>query len=430
MFKIYFGLLSLFLFSCSGSSSISSSLNDLVSQNNPGLLLVKNQLPAPSSFQSIQLYRKGNAQNPPILSLNRDEKLVFEFDELTSISGQFRIKFEHFDQNWNPSNIPEAWYLDGFNEIIISGGIDNALSKPSFFHYRTEFPNRQLNFLTSGNYMVHVHDYTTNTKLFSVPFFVSEQAGTISSGIETLFNSGENFSAQDQLFSVYEYPAEVEFPQFDLSFEFVQNRFWGSSKSTQTFDITTPDKIRFYTKRDNSFSSSFDFIPLDLTDLNINLTKIEDWQPEYTPPRVILKRDVLNFSAAPTQQYRSSFGLPEGGRNSRYASVRFQFVTGNLDTKRTDLYVAGDFNSWRISDESKLEFNPELNLWTTELLMKEGNYRYKYFRIKNSSLNGDALPINDSITDRDQEYIAFIYFNDPIRNYQRLLMTGIFNSRN
>ncbi|HAW80926.1 MAG TPA: hypothetical protein DCX27_15150, partial [Balneola sp.] len=88
----------------------------------------------------------------------------------------------------------------------------------------------------------------------------------------------------DQLFSLYDYPEEVEFPQFDLSFSFVQNRFWGSAISTKSFDITTPGKVRFYTPRNNTFSSSFDFIPLDLTDLAINLQKIEDWQPEFTPP--------------------------------------------------------------------------------------------------------------------------------------------------
>jgi len=426
MFKYSLLFFSAIFFSCSGSSDITAPYKNSNSQKDRGLLLVRNQLQTPSSFQSIQLYRKGNPRNPPILSLNKNEKLVLEFDELTSISGQFRITFEHFDQNWNPSNIPESWYLDGFNEIVVSGGNINALSKPNFFHYRTEFPNNRLKFLTSGNYMLHVYDYASNTKLYSLPFFITEQAGKVTSRVETLFNSGDNFSSQDQLFSIYDYPEEVEFPQFDLSFEFVQNRFWGNSKSTQTFDVADPGKVRFYTKRDNSFSSSFDFIPLDLTDLNINLSKIQDWQPEFIPPRVILKRDVLNFSSTPTANYTSNFGLPESGRNSRYASVKFRFVAGELNSLDTDLYVAGDFNSWRISEDSKLKYNRETNLWSTELLMKEGNYRYKYFQKKSS----EPLPINDTITNRSQEYISLVYYKDPVRNYQRLLITDIFESRN
>lgn len=430
MFKFLLLFISAIFFSCSGSSDIASPYNNSASDDDFGLLLVKNQLPAPSSFQSIQLYKKGNPRNPPILSLNKNEKLVLEFDELTSIGGQFRIKFEHFDQNWNSSNIPEAWYLEGFNEIIVSGGETNALSKPNYFHYKAEFPNRQLKFLSSGNYMLHVYDYSSNTKLYSIPFFITEQAGKIDSRVETLFNSGSDFSAMDQLFSIYEYPKEVEFPQFDLSFEFVQNRFWGNSKSTQTFDITDPGKIRFYTKRNNSFSSSFDFIPLDLTDLNINLDKIEDWQPEYIPPRIILKRDVLNFSSSPASSYRSNFGLPESERESRYASVKFRFVAGSLNISDTELYVSGDFNSWRTSEDSKLAYNRETNFWTTELLVKEGNYRYKYFQKRTSSIESEAIPINDTITNRAQEYISFVYYKDPVKNYHRLLATEIFRSRN
>jgi hypothetical protein len=430
MFRTLIILLLVFNLSCSNSSELKTRYFNSDSDQDRGLFLVPNQFSAPSSFQSIQLYRKGNINNPPIINLNRNERLVLEFDELTSIDGQFRITFEHFDQNWNPSNIPEAWYLDGFNELIITGGEKNTLSKPNYFHYKAEFPNNTISFITSGNYLLNVYDHNSNTKLFSVPFFVTEQVGSIASRVETLFNSGENFSALDQLFSIYEYPEEVEFPQFDLGFTFVQNRFWGNAKSISSFDVTTPGKVRFYTPRNNSFVSSFDFIPLDLTDLIINLRKIEDWQPEYTPPRVILKRDVLNFSASPNSSYTSNFGYPSRKKESRYAEVTFQFDSGTLNTDQTDLFVAGDFNSWEISKDSRLKYNPSNDLWTTRFLIKQGNYRYKYFQKQKGSENSSAVPINDSVTNRLQEYHAFVYYLDPVKNFQRLLISGSFNSRN
>ena len=188
--------------------------------------------------------------------------------------------------------------------------------------------------------------------------------------------------------------------------------------------------MRFYTTRKRSFSSSFDFIPLDLTDLNINLAKIEDWQPEFIPPRIILKRDVLNFSASPATRYNSGFGNPETGRNARYAEVNFRFVSGTLNTENSSIYVAGDFNSWRITENSKLSYNRSADLWTTKLLMKEGVYRYKYFQKVTSSESSEVLPINDTITNQNQEYISFVYYRDPIRSYQRLLSTGLFRSNN
>lgn len=430
MFRVLLFVVLSVCLSCSGTSNLQSSYPSSTNQSSRGLLLVKNQLPAPNSFQSIQLYKKGNSNNPPIINLNTSNKLVLEFDELTSISGQFRITFEHFDQNWNSSNIPEAWFIDGFNEINVIGGEKNSLSKPNYFHYKTEFPNRDIEFLASGNYMLHVFDYSSNKKLFSLPFFIAEQSGELISRTETVFNAGQNLSSINQLFSTYQYPSEIEFPQFDLSFEFVQNRFWGNSKSTQSFDITTPGKIRFYTPRSNSFPANFDFISLDLTDLNINLDKIKDWQPEYIPPRIILKQDILNFSSTPTNLYRSNFGSPISNRDARYAEVNFRFVSGTLNTQNTSFYVAGDFNNWRVTENSKLEYDEQNNEWTERLLMKEGTYRYKYFRKTTSSEHIETLPINDTVTHINQEYISFVYYRDPSKNYQRLLSVNVFRSQN
>lgn len=425
-----FRLLVVFV-SCLILNSCSSSLSQIQNQSvknqpeEPSLMLVKNQLPVPQSFKSVQLYRKSNTQNPPIIRLGKNEKLILEFDELTSISGQFRLQFEHFDQNWNPSNIPEAWFIDGFNDQIITGGINNALSKPNYFHYKAEFPSGLTEFITSGNYLVHVYDYTSNTKLFSLPFFVTEQAGVIVSRTETVFNSGSSGEAIDQLFSIYEYPDNVEFPQFDLSFEFVQNRFWGRSITTKSFDTTEKNKIRFYTPRNNSFSSSFDFTPLDLTYLGINVDRIKDWQPEKTPPKVILKRDILNFSATPSSTYRSNTGSPLNSRDAQYAEVIFNLVSGTLNTEGSKLYVAGDFNNWTLSKHSKMDFNTELGLWQTSLLVKQGDYRYKYFQKFGEYDNATALPLNDSISRIKQEYITLVYYKDPTRNYQRLLMVDV-----
>ncbi len=117
-------------------------------------------------------------------------------------------------------------------------------------------------------------------------------------------------------------------------------------------------------------------------------------------------------------------------RDSRYAETTFRFDSGTLNTKNTELYVAGDFNSWILDSESKLKYNPETNLWTSRFLIKQGTYRYKYFLKNRGSVNTEPVPINDSITKRYQEYQTFVYYLDPEKKYQRLLITSSFNSGN
>ena len=426
MYRLFLLLVFIFLvISCGGTSEIANRNTPKESYSGP--VFVKNQLAAPQSIKSIQLYRKGNADNPPIITLGSSDRLVLEFDELTSVSGQFLIRFAHYDSKWKKSPIPDIWFIDGINEFNIIGGEINSLNKPSFFHYRKEFPDREINFLTSGNYMVHVFDFDTNIELFSLPFFVTEDAGETINEVETLYNARSTFDVVDQLFSIYKYPKGVEFPQFNLEYFYVQNRYWGSSVQTKEMDMSVPGQIRFYTTRQNSFNANVDYLFLDLTELTPDGIEIVEWQPELIPPKITLQDDLINFSAEPRKMYSSVSGKPSGGRNAQYVEVEFRLSADSFDKNTSDFYVAGDFNQWNISDANRMKYDRQLGVWRNSILMKQGQYQYKYFQSDKNG-TGAPLPINDSISNIQQEYTSFIYYQDPDKNYQRLLHSAIFYS--
>ncbi|MEX0722030.1 MAG: type IX secretion system plug protein domain-containing protein [Balneolaceae bacterium] len=374
----------------------------------------------------MQLYRKGSANNPPIISLNSSQKLVLSFDELSDLSGQFRITFSHHNQHWKNSNIPDDWFLGGMNELILGGGTKNRLSEPDYFNYKIEFPNEQLQFKTSGNYMLHISDFSSGVWLFSLPFYVTENEGKMESYVETVFNAGPGNEAIDQPYSTYIYPDFVEFPQFDLTFHFTQNRFWGKTKQTEVFDVATPGEAHFYLPRDQAFPANFDFIGLGLQNFSQG-GKIIGWEPGLTPPRAVLREDVLNFMTDPVPSWSSNFGVPKSGRDARYANVRFRFDDGGEFSSTTGVYLVGDFNQWMLSENNKLTYNQESGYWETTVLIKEGTYTYKY-ALKAYGDEVDDLTLSDSITRRQQEYVSFVYFKDPEYQYQRLLFTQTFYS--
>lgn len=389
--------------------------------------LVPNQLPAPSSIKSVQLYRSGSTNNPPIIELGSSQKLTLEFDELTSLSGQFRVTFSHHDQEWNESNIPTDWYMDGSGELIVGGGTPNLLSRPNYFHYHEEFPNSQINFLISGNYMLHVTDFATGTRLFSLPFFVTENVGEIESWVETVYNAGQRYEALDRPFSEFIYPDFVAFPEFDLSFYFVQNRFWGDAKRSQHYDFSEEDRTQFHLSRDNAFYANYDFLSLNLNSLSETNRQIIEWRPGEVPPLAILREDVLNFTSDPIASWGSSFGNPHKNREARYANVRFRFQDGGQFTADDGVYLVGDFNQWLLSEDSKLKYNKNSGYWETTSLIKEGSYTYKY-AVKAGSDGIDDLLLSDTITRQQQEYTSFVYYQDPDYRYQRLLQVQTFQS--
>ncbi len=413
-------------------SGCSASISNSVSNQNRGeryvsRYLVPNQLPAPQSIKSLQLYRKGSENNPPVIELGSSQKLVLAFDELSDLSGQFRITFTHHDQDWDNSNIPVDWYLEGINEIIIGGGQKNELSDPDFFHYQTEFPNNQLKFKISGNYMLHISDFNSGVKLFSLPFFVTEDVGEINSWVETIYNAGQRYNAIDQPFSEFVYPDFIEFPQFDLSFYFVQNRFWGDQKRSENYDFSEQDRTQFHLSREKAFPANYDFLGLNLNNLSVDGREIVDVQFGQTPPLVVLREDILNFTSDPISSWTSSFGNPKSSTDSRYANVRFRFDDDGQFSENEGVYLVGDFNQWLLSENNKLSYNENSGYWETTSVIKQGTYTYKY-ATKDGEYGINDLILSDSITRRNQEYASFVYFQDPEYRYQRLLQVQIFRS--
>lgn len=423
-----------YLFTCIGlfaigcSAGVSNSHSNRPARQYLSRYLVPNQLPAPTTIRSVQLYRKGNVNNPPIINLKTTQKLVLSFDELSGVSGQFRVTFTHHNQDWSPSNIPEDWYLSGMNELIVGSGEKNQLSAPSYFHYKAEFPNNQLSFKTSGNFMLHVYDFASGVQLFSLPFYVTEDAGEMTSWVETDYNAGQRYAAVDRPFSKFVYPDFIEFPEFDLSFAFVQNRFWGDFKPSENYDFNESGKAQFHLSTQHAFPANYDVLSLNLRKLSADGKQIVDWQPDLTPPAIILREDVLNFASDPVISYLSTFGNPLNKADVRYANVHFRFEDGGRFSKNQGVYLTGDFNQWVLSENNRLSYNQESGYWETSALIKQGTYTYKY-ALKAGNEEVDDLTLSDTITRQHQEYIAFVYFKDPEYRYQRLLKTQVFSTR-
>lgn len=380
---------------------------------------ISQQKPAPQQIQSIQLYRKGDIRSAPIIELNSTDRVILEFDHLGTASKQFRLVVSHRNKDWSESSLPPNFYLDGFNETYFSGGLSSFNQRPSYRHYSYEFPNSQLSFKASGNYLLSVYDYNSNELLFSLPFFITENKGRLDTRIESLFAQRDDLRAEDQLFSRYRYPDFVEFPQFDLFFSYAQNQFWGRTRTVEQFDTSSPEEVHFHLSRQQAFLSNYEFNTLDIRGLEIDGQHILDVLENTTPPRVILRRDVQAFSLAPRFFTDSRFGIPTDERDAAYANVQFQLETANELAPDTKVYLVGDFNNWTISELNRMQFDRQTALWEGTAFIKEGIYAYKYVILKNGEV--DDLALDQGFRFATQSYTTFVYYRDPTRNFDRLL---------
>lgn len=383
-----------------------------------GFALPQQKAP-PNDIQSIQLHPQGEPSGAPVIELDSQEQLVLSFDYLGDQSRQFGVEVSHRTQNWQESAITPSTFLDSFSRAYIQNGKSSFTQRPSYQHVEYKFPNNNLRPAVSGNYLLEVYDYRSGDLLFSLPFFITENKGNLDTDVETLFAQGKRGRPLDQLYSTYRYPDFVEFPQFDLSMSFTQNQFWGQMREAGFLNTITPGQIRARLEGDQAYIGSYEFKTLDLRSLQPNGKNILEYQPGQTPPLVILRRDVQNLDNAPRPFPPSNIGTPLDDRGSEYARVKFSLETNPSISQDSKIYIVGHFNNWMINDLNKMNYNPEKGLWTGHALAKQGVYAYKYMLVRDNWI--DPLALDQNFLSAKQEYLTFVYFKDPDKNFDRLL---------
>lgn len=387
----------------------------------PGSFALSQQKAPPNDIQSAQLHPKGQPGRAPIIRLDSPQKLMLSFDYLDTESRQFRVEVSHRNQQWQQSSIGPSTYLDSFYETYIQEAKASFSQRPSYRHVEYEFPNNELRPVVSGNYLLEVYSYESGDLLFSMPFFITEDKGQIESRIERLFAQRDDGRPLDQPFSVYQYPQDlVEYPQFDLSMSFVQNQFWGRTRKAGFIDTITPGELNGHLERDNAFVGNYEFKVLDLRSFDPDGRHILEYQPEVTPPKIILRRDVQNLDTNPRfPSAAATLGIPIDDRSSDYAEVEFSLETDSSIPLSSNIYIVGHFNNWVINKLNKMSFNANENMWKGRAFIKQGEYAYKYVLVRNNTV--DDLALDQGFVSAQQEYLTFIYFKDPKRNFDRIL---------
>lgn len=401
------------------------SLPEVVSPEN--LFTVPGQIVASDLARSIRLHKPGNPASPPIIELRNNQQLQLTFEMLEFDSRQFRVSFTHHNPDWSRSPLPPDFFMEGLQTHYIDGGrVSTGTQRPQYRQYQFRFPNEQFSFTRSGNYILRVEDQDTGYLVFSLPFFVTENRGSITSSVDELTTPRRNLRIIHQPVSRYSLPDFVDQPQFDLEFFYVQNQFWSKIRQADELDFSAPGEVHFELTRNSAFIGDYEFLELSLDELSQNNPQVFEAAPHEVPPRVVLMDDISGFSATGRLIPSSRFGMPDERLNARYANVVFRFEPGEEIKEDEEIYLVGDFNNWSIRSGHKLEHNPKIDRWETSTIIKQGLYNYKYVLLDDEDI--DDLFFDDLFLRTPQEYHAMVYMRDPQQFYYRLLQVNQFYS--
>ncbi|MDR1346449.1 MAG: DUF5103 domain-containing protein [Bacteroidales bacterium] len=373
----------------------------------------------------------------PIITLNSDEQLVLEFDDLEEESRYLKYKLIHCTYNWQPSSLLPIEYLTGFMEDEITDVSSSFANSVFYMHYRLALPNGMIQLTKSGNYLLFVYDDTEDNPILTRRLMVKEPVSVSITGAVHQATDVSNMQKQQEVdFVVRTGSYVVNNPAAYLHATILQNGRWDNAIQGLIYRYGKPGEYSFdYDDGKNCFNGGSEFRTFDIRSLRYNSNRIVSISFQNRVYHAFIVEDI----ARPFGAYESNSTLRgscyfknedfDGENREEYAATHFA-LHADFPIRDGDVYVFGELTNWRISEEAKLTYNESSNYYETKLFLKQGYYNYQYVYVKSGSSRIDETYIEGSHWQTDNEYTVLIYLQEEGSSYDKLVGVTYFSIAN
>lgn len=376
------------------------------------------------NVRTIQLYRGSNERNLPIISLQQSSAaLTLEFDLMEPSGRPFSVYFYHADRTWRRDLSPSQ-YLSSFQNDNVLDYTSSRGTDVDYVHYEYQFPNDNIDFRISGNYIVRVTEQGQEDQvLFERAFFITEQAGPLELGVDDIVVSGQR-QPSDQPIARFTPPSQLQGDPFQYETCFVRNAQFDKARCSSRPRLSDLPALEFNLLRERAFAPATSNYFLDLSNLNVG-GSVERIDRSVSPYRVLLAPDHARFANTPLAPRLNGqtvvgdvvrdAGTPDV--EGQYVTVRFGFVPPEEQPFSREVVVAGSFTGGQYDDDYRMRWVPERGRYEGEVLLKQGQYEYYY----DSADPALQRVIRESLPPMQEQYTAFVYYSDHSLSTDRLV---------
>lgn len=387
-----------------------------------------NLAPQSDQIRTVQLYRGEDERNLPVTSLRPSESITLEFDLMEEQGRPLSVYFYHADRSWrrdlSPSQFLESYQNDNLLDYTISQG-----TAVPYVHYEYRFPNRDIRFRLSGNYIIRVTEKgRKDSVLFERPFFVTEDAGSVQMGTKLVQVPGQ-FGGSVRPVTRFTPPEELTGDPFGYTTCFIRN---GRIPDTRCEDrplLARQPNLEFELDRNLAFAPATADYSVDLGNLRTG-AGILRVDRTVSPFQVALEPDYAQFSGRDLDaDLKGQIVIREAvsGRanpevTAEYVRTAFAFVPPKERPLSERVVVAGSFSQMDPAQGMEMDWIPSRSQYEGEVLLKQGHYQYFY----SSSDPVFEREIRQSQSRMQSTFTTFVYYEDPSTGTDRLLRVASF----
>ena len=373
------------------------------------IFLLNNCFSQEKIVKSISI--SGTPSNGNKIVFFNNEIMNVNFDELSAKPYNFYYIVEHYDYNWELSNIFKNEYITGFDDIRISKYKNSFNTLQKFTNYSFNIPNRNFKIRSSGNYKLIVKDNRNNIVFERKFVFINNyKLGNIEISRTKEINLINEFQNLKISFSctncVYDINSEYKLVV-------LKNKNFNDLKIFEKPTLKTSNKLIFDNILFNAGDEYHGFDTKNILSTSNEIKRVENG----TLYSTVLYDDVQKNKYTYNPDRNGIFKINNNGINinteSDYSKVKFSFISS--EDIIGDLYIVGGFNNYELNEEFKL-LETSKNTYTTELLLKQGFYNYKYV-VKNNRFINDI----SNFWQTENEYTAFLYEKKPSDRFYKII---------
>ncbi len=388
------------------------------------------------NIYTLMLHPENAPLSYPIINLNGNEKLKLSFDDLEKDKKikDYQYTIIHCNADWTMSDLFYNDYIDGFEENDIIEYDQSFNTFCDYIHYKTIFPNDDLEFLVSGNYIVKVYeDYDIDDVVLQARFVVVEQQIAITSIMKTATRADLKFTSQEIDFSLFTQNSNISNPLRDINVTITQNNRWDNAIYNLRPRFIKNNELSFDYDFENVFLGGNEFRYFDAKDMKFAAERTQNI--EYKAPFYhfyLINDEILNY-----RKYTYNADLNgkifiknDRGFNSENESdyLWVHFTLKSEFEYPNDVYIFGGLTNWACTEKAKMFFNEDKQQYECELFVKQGYYNYQFAILNSNSGEITTTELEGSHFDTENDYIIYVYLRDQSLNYDKLIGVKTMNS--
>ena len=385
----------------------------------------------PENIKSIVLRSTLTNDYSPIIKLGNF--FILEFDDLEGDQQQYSYKIEHYDYNWEKSNLNTTEYLDGFTSDWVRN-FDNSFNTiQGYTHYQLRVPNDNIRLKISGNYVITVLDEEDEI-VFTRPFIVYQPKVNVGVSVHRSRDIATINTKQNVQFSINHPDLLINNPSLELKVVIYQNNDWNTAIKDVKPQFIRGNQLLYKYGANVDFWAGNEFLFFDTKQIrgatnNVARSELKDLFNTY----LYTDEERLNRPYTYYPDINGNFVLRTVDTEDINLEGDYSWVHFSLESfeniGNNSIYIYGDFNDWQLTEENKMIYDDQTKLYHGKLFLKQGFYNYQYITAsEDKEINNHS--IEGSFYQTENNYSVLVYYKPLGSRYQQVIGLGSANSEN